>query len=209
VERKKKKFTFIACRYDEKVFEAVKKLNQYFIHRMPITKSHEKKSIVGILNYSKILRFILQQMDETYRTSINISIADMNFKFNSTYPTLTMNDTLLQAVQLLSNDKTISAIPIVNKETGEVENAFVRSDIRFFVIDRIYMKLDTKIHDFLARHKNSRHVPQAKMDDSIFDVVMKMLSKRQHMSFVLTKEKKLIGIITLRHVFELLLAGKT
>ncbi|ETO03697.1 hypothetical protein RFI_33705 [Reticulomyxa filosa] len=58
----KKKSTFIACCYNEKVFDAVKKLNQFFIHRMPITKSEEKKSIIGILNYSKILRFIIQQV---------------------------------------------------------------------------------------------------------------------------------------------------
>ncbi|ETO09612.1 hypothetical protein RFI_27766 [Reticulomyxa filosa] len=179
-------------------------------------------------------------MDETYRTSVNIPLSDLNLKFDPVAPTLTINDTLLQAVRILSKDKTVSAIPITNPLTGEVQDAFIRSDIRvsffvcpfwtyisdinmklrtrvfffemycldqFFVIDRVYMQLDTKISDFLARHKNSRHVPHTTLNANVFDVVFNMLSKRQHLSFVLTPQKKFVGIFTLRHVFNLLLTG--
>ena len=68
----------INCNYNQSLYDAVCLLDKHFIHRIPIMKEENGKSILGILNYSKILRFVLQKMEESYRTSINIKIKDMN-----------------------------------------------------------------------------------------------------------------------------------
>jgi len=47
------------------------------------------------------------------------------------------------------------------------------------------------------------------IDANLFDTILDILSKRQNLSLVLTPQKTLIGIFTLRHIFHKLLDGKT
>ncbi len=143
---------FVSVSYDATIYDAVVKLTSNFIHRMPITKSKANaKSIVGILNFSKILRFLMQKMESKYRTSIDLSVSEMGFDFTKKYPPLKKTDSLLVALRFFSQFKRVAALPIVDSH-GVVLNAFMRSDIRFFAVDRLYLTLEIPCWQFIEKH---------------------------------------------------------
>ena len=79
---------------------------------------------------------------------------------------------------------------------------------QFFAMNRTYMELDMRISTFLAKYKHSRYVVKQTMDDNIFDVIFAMLSRRQHCCFILSHKGTLIGTITMRANFDLILFSK-
>ncbi len=43
------------------------------------------------------------------------------------------------------------------------------------------------------------------MGDNVFDVLLQMLAKRNHLCLVLDEKERLLGMVTLQEVFEMLI----
>ena len=56
----KKKFVSVTA--DDSILVALQLLLQYCIHRMPVRKHENSQSILCVLNYQKILRFLMQKL---------------------------------------------------------------------------------------------------------------------------------------------------
>jgi predicted transcriptional regulator len=201
--------SFLSVTYDEPLISAVFMLNAHLIHRLPVARDASRKSLVAIVNYSQILRFILLRMEEDHRLSIHIRLKDCDFGYQ-TYcediPMINCEDTLHTAVSLLSTCKRADACVIVDPENGNrVVDAFLRSDIRFFAIDRAYLNLQSKVCDFLAKHSAARRVIIANEREMLFDMMIKILAARQHSCVVVDDNRQLKGVLTLRDIFHRLL----
>ena len=127
---------FVSVTADDSILSALKLLLKYCIHRMPVRSYCHSQSILCVLNYQKILRFLVQKLSN-FENSMNIrimpiTIGDLKINFDKMYknfPTLSYKSTLIEAVTLLSNSSKYTAIPIVD-ENGKVIDGFLRSDVR-------------------------------------------------------------------------------
>ena len=119
---------FVYTKPDEPIFNAIYRMHQYFIHRMPVRHS---QSILCILNHQSILRYVFNK-SKAHHNKLSIRVGDLyknNDKFKSDTSTLTHDQAVSDAVTLLSTNRRCSAIPICDKG-GIVKDAFMRSDIR-------------------------------------------------------------------------------
>lgn len=120
-----KKFVF--CEPDEPIFNAIYKMNQYFIHRMPIRID---QGIGCILNHQNILRFVFNQTKKRHAElkGMRVRILEMPYDHGE-YKTVTYDQKVIVAVNMLSESWKRSAIPICDGN-GAVIDAFMRSDVR-------------------------------------------------------------------------------
>ena len=119
---------FVYVEPDEPIFNAIYKMHQYFIHRMPVRYN---KSILCILNHQTILRYVFNKTKQFHK-SLNIYVSDLEQKTDQyqQHFSLTYNEKVSNAISILSQNRQISAIPICEKDSGIVKDAFMRSDIR-------------------------------------------------------------------------------
>lgn len=111
---------------DEPIFNAIYKMHQYFIHRMPVKHN---KSILCILNHQTVLRFVFNKTKE-HHASLNIRVGDLEYKTDQPNFSVTYDQSVSAAISILSQHRQVSAIPICEKDSGIVKDAFMRSDIR-------------------------------------------------------------------------------
>jgi len=189
---------FVFSKPNEPIFNAIYKMHQYFIHRMPV---RHNQSILCILNHQTILRFAFNK-SKTYHHSLNIKVGDLNIiKTKHDWPTIKHSQKVSDAVTILSTNRRISAIPICDDQ-GIVKDAFMRSDIRFFARNQAYENLNVSIKDFLGKYRPTQYVPKCTENGNLLDVLWEMLNKRCHVALVLDQDKKLLNIFNYYMVFE-------
>ena len=87
------------------------------------------KSILCILNHQTILRFVFNKTKE-HHASLNIRVGDLEYKTDQQHFSVTYDQKVSDAISILSQNRQVSAIPICEKDSGIVKDAFMRSDIR-------------------------------------------------------------------------------
>jgi len=191
-----KKFVF--CGPDEPLFNAIYKMHQYFIHRMPI---RIEQAIGCILNHQNILRFVFNQT-KTYHATLRpmtVKLLEMPYDHGE-YKTVTYDQKVIVAVNMLSTNWKRSAIPICDGN-GAVKDAFMRSDVRFFARNSQYMKANViTIKDFLGKYRHFA-VPRCTEETPLLDVYEEMLNKRCHVALVLDEKDKLRTVFNCAQTF--------
>ena len=61
---------------------------------------------------------------------MRIRVGDLTHKTDAQHPTVTYDQKVSDAITILSTNRQVSAIPICEKDSGIVIDAFMRSDIR-------------------------------------------------------------------------------
>eukprot|EP01084_Bolivina_argentea_P197982 339157_1 len=199
---------FVFVQPNEPIFNAIHKMHQYFIHRMPVLQTHNK-SILCILNHQTILRFVFNK-SKIYHNQLLIHVSDVKQNDNdiiNPYPKLNYDQKVSDAVTILSTNRKASAIPILDNN-GCVMDAFMRSDIRFFARNQAYENLNVSIKEFLGKYRPTQFVPKCTQNDNLLEVLWEMLSKRCHVALVLDENKKLKTIFNYYHIFEMIINGQ-
>lgn len=140
---------FVSAKPDEPIFNAVFRMHQYFIHRMPVRHS---QSILCILNHQAILRYVLKKSNR-YNNLFDIKVKDLfedEDEYKTDAPTLTDDQPVSEVITLLSTNRRCSAIPLCDNG-GIVHDAFMRSDIRVYISSHSFslMKLFVCLFCFL------------------------------------------------------------
>eukprot|EP00484_Ammonia_sp_Unknown_P000950 CAMPEP_0197020152 /NCGR_PEP_ID=MMETSP1384-20130603/860_1 /TAXON_ID=29189 /ORGANISM="Ammonia sp." /LENGTH=448 /DNA_ID=CAMNT_0042447721 /DNA_START=53 /DNA_END=1399 /DNA_ORIENTATION=- len=191
---------FVHVEPTEPIFNAIHRMHEYFIHRMPVKHN---KSILCILNHQTILRFVFAKTKQ-YHSSLDMRVKDLRHTLDAQLPpTITYEQKVFDAITILSTNKTISAIPICQQDSGIVLDAFMRSDIRFFARNQQYLNLDINIKEFLSKFRPPMdYVPKCTENDNLLDILCRMLSKRCHVGLILDEKKKLVNVLNYYSVFQ-------
>mmetsp|Transcript_13878 Transcript_13878/g.20924 ORF Transcript_13878/g.20924 Transcript_13878/m.20924 type:complete len:423 (-) Transcript_13878:106-1374(-) len=197
-------FVFVAP--DESLFNAIYRMHQYFIHRMPV--KHEK-SILSILNHHTVLRYVfLQSHINQSLSTLDIRVSDLNLKPEQ-FPMITYEDKVSKGIAILSTNKKATAVPICEKDSGIVLDAFMRSDIRFFARNQQYMNLNITVKEFLTKFRPTKdYIPKCMECDNLLNVLWSMMSKRCHVAMILDVKKKFVNILNYYTVFDRIIADQ-
>jgi len=196
-----RKVKIIGCYPDENIYKAARLLHTHFIHRLPIQQKGFDTSILCILNHQSIMRFLFQQIPPSRAHLLLISIEELGIGWFEDVVCSPHSSPLIDVVRLCQ-DKTIPAVPILD-EDGNLLDAFSRSDIRFLVADsNIKETCEKTIQEFLDKHHQGHWIPRCQRNASLQTVVTRMLDTRKHSCLIVDKGgKKLLGMVTLRHIF--------
>jgi len=189
---------FVYCAPDEPLLNAVYKMARYFIHRMPI---RIEQAIGCILNHQNILRFVFNETKDRHAELRGMRVSDLEMPYDQKEnDTVTNDDRVIAAVNMLSTNWKRSAIPICDGH-GAIEDAFMRSDIRFFARNNSYTEATKMtIGEFLGKYRHFK-VPRCREETSLLDVYEEMLNKRCHVALVLDEKEKLLNVFNCAQTF--------
>ena len=106
----------------------------------------------------------------------------------------TLSTTVFDVVHLFS-DLGISAVPIVNEETGQVINLYEAVDVVDLVRSNAYQVLDLTIEDALSRRsKDFPGVVTCTPEDSLASILAYIREKRVHRFVIVEGEDPVAGI---------------
>lgn len=113
--------------YFSSLYEAVKILAQYKVHRLPVVDS-QSGNVLHVLTHKRILRFLYHYVRDLPSPAImDRSIAEINVGTYEDLATATYNMPLIQALALFLT-KRVSALPVVDTD-GKVLDIYAKFDV--------------------------------------------------------------------------------
>lgn len=184
------------------LYEAVRLLIEYRIHRLCVVQLALGNTVLCVLSYHRILRFLLSTVQ---KLAEKLSIRASGIGTYSGIVTATFDTSLEDALNLLITHQ-VPALPIVDNN-GIVIDYYSRSDTRFLAVDG-RLEGQASLHDALTAHQHERPPVSAvkcSLDDSLYKVCRRLIVCRRHMVIVTHPEGTLLATLSLEQIFVFIL----
>ncbi|XP_052746434.1 uncharacterized protein LOC112048380 isoform X2 [Bicyclus anynana] len=181
---------------DASLFDAIKTLISNRIHRLPVI-DHETGNVLYILTHKRILRFLFLYINELPKPAyLQKKLRDLRIGTLNDIETATEDTLIIQALRKFVNRR-VSALPIIDPE-GRLKDIYAKFDVINLAAEKTYNDLDVSLKK-ANEHRNAwfEGVRKCNLDETLFEVMERIVQAEVHRLVVVDEEDKVIGIISL------------
>ncbi|CAH2985259.1 unnamed protein product [Chilo suppressalis] len=181
---------------DSSLYDAIRILITNRVHRLPVIDP-ETGNVLYILTHKRILRFLFLYINELPKPSyLQYKLRDLRIGTLNDIETATEETSIIEALRKFVNRR-VSALPLIDSE-GRLKDIYAKFDVINLAAEKTYNNLDVSLKA-ANEHRNDwfEGVQKCTMDETLFDVMEKIVRAEVHRLVVVDEEDKVIGIISL------------
>jgi len=181
---------------DASLYDAIKVLIHNRIHRLPVIDP-ETGNVLYILTHKRILRFLFLYINELPKPSyMSKTLRELRIGSYENIETASEDTSIILALKKFV-ERRVSALPIVDAE-GRLVDIYAKFDVINLAAEKTYNDLDVSLKK-ANEHRNEwfEGVHKCKLDETLFDVMEKIVRAEVHRLVVVDEDEKVIGIISL------------
>ncbi|KAG6458117.1 uncharacterized protein LOC115448629 [Manduca sexta] len=181
---------------DSSLFEAIRMLITNRIHRLPVIDP-DTGNVLYILTHKRILRFLFLYINELPKPAyLQNKLRDLNIGTLNDIETATEETSIIEALRKFVNRR-VSALPLIDAE-GRLKDIYAKFDVINLAAEKTYNNLDVSLKT-ANEHRNEwfEGVQKCTLDETLFDVMERIVRAEVHRLVVVDEEDKVIGIISL------------
>ncbi|CAB3225098.1 unnamed protein product [Arctia plantaginis] len=181
---------------DSSLFEAIRMLITNRIHRLPVIDP-ETGNVLYILTHKRILRFLFLYINELPKPAyLQSKLRDLRIGTLNDIETATEETSIIEALRKFVNRR-VSALPLID-ENGRLKDIYAKFDVINLAAEKTYNNLDVSLKT-ANEHRNEwfEGVQKCTLDETLFDVMERIVRAEVHRLVVVDEEDKVIGIISL------------
>ncbi|XP_026759790.1 uncharacterized protein LOC113518942 isoform X2 [Galleria mellonella] len=181
---------------DSSLYEAIRILITNRIHRLPVIDP-DTGNVLYILTHKRILRFLFLYINELPKPAyLQCKLRELNIGTLNDIETATEDTSIIEALRKFVNRR-VSALPLIDSE-GRLKDIYAKFDVINLAAEKTYNNLDVSLKT-ANEHRNDwfEGVQKCKLDETLFDVMERIVRAEVHRLVVVDEEDKVIGIISL------------
>ncbi|CAK1554801.1 unnamed protein product [Leptosia nina] len=181
---------------DSSLYDAIKILIRNRIHRLPVIDP-DTGNVLYILTHKRILRFLFLYINELPKPKyLQKKLRDLNIGTLNNIETATEDTSIIEALRKFVNRR-VSALPIIDAE-GRLKDIYAKFDVINLAAEKTYNNLDVTLKK-ANEHRNEwfEGVQKCNLDETLFDVMERIVRAEVHRLVVVNEEDKVTGIISL------------
>lgn len=181
---------------ESSLFDAIRMLITNRIHRLPVIDP-ETGNVLYILTHKRILRFLFLYINELPKPAyLQSKLRDLRIGTLSDIETATEETSIIDALRKFVNRR-VSALPLID-ENGRLKDIYAKFDVINLAAEKTYNNLDVSLKT-ANEHRNEwfEGVQKCTLDETLFDVMERIVRAEVHRLVVVDEEDKVIGIISL------------
>ncbi|XP_071812748.1 5'-AMP-activated protein kinase subunit gamma-1-like isoform X5 [Apostichopus japonicus] len=181
---------------DMSLFEAVKKLVQEKIHRLPVVDENTG-NVIYILTHKRILKFLALLKSEIRIPSfLKKSLRELNIGTMSNVATASPTTPLIKALKLFQ-ERRVSALPIVD-ENNKIVDIYAKFDVINLAAEKTYNNLDITVEEALKfRQTYFEGVSTCKADETLEVIMDRIIKAGVHRLVMVDDEDHVVGVVSL------------
>jgi len=172
------------------------------IHRIPVIDENNK--IVNFVGQSDLIRFfseniyLLEEREIGKKTLDQLGLGRCSVYF-------VRSDAMTLLILSAISSKKVSAMPVLDKNTGKLVATFSASDLRGLGPSDLINLLRPLIHFVSVSNKKSLYPLTCKPTDTLEYVILKLAATKVHRLWVVDDDHQLLGVVSLTDVMHLFL----
>lgn len=192
------------------LYESCGKMIQSKARRIPLIDIDDetgREIVVSVLTQYRILKFVALNCKQTRMLVKPLSELPQIGVYEG-IATASMTTPVIDVIHLLV-DKGVSAIPIIDEETGKLLNIYEAVDVLGLIKGGIYTDLSLSVGEALMRRPDDFAGVHTCTDQDRLDTIMDTIRRsRLHRLFVVDDNGVLRGIVTLSDILKYILYGE-
>eukprot|EP00736_Rhodelphis_marinus_P011576 Rmarinus@m.22280 len=194
------------------LFQALRTLGQYHIHRLPIVEP-DHHTLLHTVTLFRILEFLYQgtEFQATQELLSHVTVKDAGIGTFDNLITAEPDTPVFRVLQLLSSGR-VSAVPVIDKQRVVVD-VYAKADVKFLVRDNMYQDLDITVEQALAPCRNKSpevgggfqtggSVITCTLEDTLWTLVERFVRTRVHRLICVDATHHLLAVVSLSDLFE-------
>ncbi|XP_028178633.1 5'-AMP-activated protein kinase subunit gamma-2-like [Ostrinia furnacalis] len=181
---------------DSSLYDAIRILITNRIHRLPVIDP-ETGNVLYILTHKRILRFLFLYINELPKPAyLQCKLRELRIGTLNDIETATEETSIIEALRKFVNRR-VSALPLVDPE-GRLKDIYAKFDVINLAAEKTYNNLDVSLKT-ANEHRNDwfEGVQKCTLDETLFDVMERIVRAEVHRLVVVDEDDKVIGIISL------------
>ncbi|XP_047524027.1 uncharacterized protein LOC125062280 isoform X2 [Pieris napi] len=181
---------------DSSLYEAIRILITNRIHRLPVIDP-ETGNVLYILTHKRILRFLFLYINELPKPKyLQNKLRDLKIGTLNNIETATEDTSIIEALRKFVNRR-VSALPIIDTE-GRLKDIYAKFDVINLAAEKTYNNLDVTLKK-ANEHRNEwfEGVQKCNLDETLYEVMERIVRAEVHRLVVVNEEDKVTGIISL------------
>lgn len=181
---------------DCSLFDAIRMLITNRIHRLPVIEP-ETGNVLYILTHKRILRFLFLYINDLPKPSyLQNKLRDLRIGTLNDIETATEDTSIIDALRKFVNRR-VSALPLIDAD-GRLKDIYAKFDVINLAAEKTYNNLDVTLKT-ANEHRNEwfEGVQKCTLDETLFDVMERIVRAEVHRLVVVDENDKVIGIISL------------
>ncbi|XP_060809697.1 uncharacterized protein LOC106130566 isoform X2 [Amyelois transitella] len=181
---------------DSSLYDAIRMLITNRIHRLPVIDP-DTGNVLYILTHKRILRFLFLYINELPKPAyLQCKLREVRIGTLNDIETATEDTSIIEALRKFVNRR-VSALPLVDAE-GRLKDIYAKFDVINLAAEKTYNNLDVSLKT-ANEHRNDwfEGVQKCTLDETLFDVMERIVRAEVHRLVVVDEEDKVIGIISL------------
>ncbi|XP_076326257.1 5'-AMP-activated protein kinase subunit gamma-1-like isoform X2 [Tachypleus tridentatus] len=194
---------FVSVEPDASLFEAIKKLIQGKVHRLPVIDP-QSGNVLHVLTHKRILKFLFLYFSELPKPSyLNQTLQELHV--GTFYNIATAKeDTPVITVLNQFIERRVSALPIVNEE-GKVVDIYAKFDVINLAAEKTYNNLDMTVRKALEhRDQWFEGVVKCRADDTLLSVLETLVKAEVHRLVIVDDANHVVGVVSLSDILKFL-----
>ncbi|XP_045510428.1 uncharacterized protein LOC123705603 isoform X2 [Colias croceus] len=181
---------------DASLYEAIRMLIMNRIHRLPVIDP-ETGNVLYILTHKRILRFLFLYINELPKPKyLQNKLRDLKIGTLNNIETATEETSIIEALRKFVNRR-VSALPLIDAE-GRLKDIYAKFDVINLAAEKTYNNLDVTLKK-ANEHRNEwfEGVQKCNLDETLYEVMERIVRAEVHRLVVVDEEDKVTGIISL------------
>ncbi|XP_063394343.1 uncharacterized protein LOC134679373 [Cydia fagiglandana] len=181
---------------DSSLYDAIRILISNRIHRLPVIDP-ETGNVLYILTHKRILRFLFLYINELPKPSyLQCKIRELQIGTLRDIETATEDTSIIDALSKFVNRR-VSALPLVDAD-GRLKDIYAKFDVINLAAEKTYNNLDVSLKT-ANEHRNEwfEGVQKCTLDETLYEVMERIVRAEVHRLVVVNEEDKVVGIISL------------
>ncbi|XP_074659072.1 uncharacterized protein LOC141911886 isoform X2 [Tubulanus polymorphus] len=196
---------FIYIHPDACLFDAIKKLIDCKVHRLPVIDPVTGNALY-VLTHKRILRFVYLYIHELPLPNfLQKTLGELRIGTYENIATATPDMPLIQALSLFVARR-VSALPVVD-EHGRVVDIYAKFDTINLAAEKTYNNLDVTIKQALqhrSKEGSFEGVAVCKLSETLAATLERIVKAEVHRLVIVDDEKKVVGILSLSDLLNFL-----
>ncbi|XP_063634006.1 uncharacterized protein LOC134804735 [Cydia splendana] len=181
---------------DSSLYDAIRILISNRIHRLPVIDP-ETGNVLYILTHKRILRFLFLYINELPKPSyLQCKVRELQIGTLRDIETATEDTSIIDALSKFVNRR-VSALPLVDAD-GRLKDIYAKFDVINLAAEKTYNNLDVSLKT-ANEHRNEwfEGVQKCTLDETLYEVMERIVRAEVHRLVVVNEEDKVVGIISL------------
>nr|XP_026689785.1 5'-AMP-activated protein kinase subunit gamma-1-like [Ciona intestinalis] len=184
---------------DASLYEGLKHLIKNKIHRLPVMEATVGNPLY-ILTHKRILKFLYLFVQDLPKPEfMKKTLAEAKVGTYTSICTVTEDTPIIEALRLFVQNR-VSALPVLDAQTGKVVDIYAKFDVINLAVQRSYNNLDVSVKQALSHRPLRSHdggVLRCYLQETISAILQRVVQAEVHRLVVVDKEDKVIGIVSL------------